>query len=85
MNEEKLHNLIALGEGFTVEFKEAGTSKIGREMCAFANATGGLILIGVSDDGSIKGVTGHNKLKSVVQSIAHSIEPPLVIDIEKGC
>ena len=82
MNTTKLYNLVSLGEGFTVEFKEAGTSKIGRELCAFANATGGRIFIGVTDDGNIKGISGHNKLKSIIQSIAHSIEPLLIVDIE---
>jgi ATP-dependent DNA helicase RecG len=82
MKIKDLHNLIALGEGFTVEFKKSGTSNIGRELCAFANATGGTILIGVTDNGEITGVSEHNKLKSIVQSIAHSIEPPLIVDIE---
>ncbi len=81
MNIKELHNLIALGEGFTVEFKRSGTSNVGRELCAFANATGGVILIGVTDSGEIVGVDDHNKLKSVVQSIARSIEPPLAIDV----
>jgi ATP-dependent DNA helicase RecG len=82
MNTKSLHNIISLGEGFTVKFKEAGTSKVGRELCVFANATGGVILIGVTDDGKIKGIAGHTKLKSVIQSIARSIEPPLIVDIE---
>ena len=82
MNIKELHNLIPLGEGFTVEFKKSGTTNIGRELCAFANATGGTILIGVTDIGEISGVADHNKLKSMVQSIARSIEPPLIVDIE---
>ncbi len=82
MNIKTLHNLITLGEGFTVEFKKSGTTNIGRKLCAFANATGGTILIGVTDNGKITGVLEHNKLKSMVQSIAHSIEPPLIVDIE---
>jgi hypothetical protein len=41
MNQKSLADLIALGEGFTTEFKKAGTSNLGREICAFANATGG--------------------------------------------
>ena len=77
-----LKKLIRLGEGFTLEFKRTGTSNIGRELCAFANATGGKILIGVSDDGAICGVNEHNKLKSVVQSVARSIDPPLAVDVE---
>ncbi len=42
-----LSDIIALGEGFTTEFKRSGTAHLGRELCAFANATGGVILIGV--------------------------------------
>jgi predicted HTH transcriptional regulator len=47
-----LKNLIALGEGFTTEFKRSGTSNLGREICAFANATGGVIMIGVAANSS---------------------------------
>ncbi|MFP4583141.1 MAG: ATP-binding protein [Desulfococcaceae bacterium] len=82
MTREDLSNLIALGEGFTTEFKQAGGSKLGREICAFANATGGAILIGVSDNGKIVGVNDHNRLKSEVQTIARTAEPPIAVDIE---
>jgi len=82
MNNEDLHNAISLGEGFTVEFKKSGTTHIGRELCAFANATGGTIFIGVTDDGEIVGVSKHNKLKPAIQSIARSIEPALIVDVE---
>lgn len=43
--------LTALGEGFTTEFKQSLPSDLSREICAFANATGGIILIGVDDAG----------------------------------
>jgi ATP-dependent DNA helicase RecG len=82
LTKEYLSNLIALGEGFTIEFKRAGTSNVGREICAFANATGGVILIGVTDAGEIVGVRDHNRLKSEVQSTARSAEPPIAIDVE---
>ena len=82
MNKHPLSNLIALGEGFTTEFKRTVTSNLGREICAFANATGGIILVGVNDDGKIAGVGKHNKLKSQVQSIARSAEPPIAVDVE---
>ena len=74
MNKQTLSNLITLGEGFTTEFKRSGIANLGREICAFANATGGVILIGVADDGEIVGVDNHNELKSQVQSIARSAE-----------
>ena len=49
MDRFSLQNFIALGEGFTTEFKRSGTSHIGRELCAFANATGGVLFMGVTD------------------------------------
>jgi ATP-dependent DNA helicase RecG len=49
MKQNDLNHLLALGEGFTTEFKRPGTSNLGREICVFANATGGVILIGVTD------------------------------------
>jgi len=82
MNKQSLENLIRLGEGFTTEFKRSGTSGLGREICAFANATGGTILIGVADDGKVAGVTGHNRLKSQVQSAGHDAEPPIAVEVE---
>jgi hypothetical protein len=41
MNQKHLNNLLALGEGFTTEFKRSVTTYLGREICAFVNSTGG--------------------------------------------
>jgi len=82
LNRKQLGELIKLGEGFTTEFKKSGTRNLGRELCAFANATGGTLLIGIADDSKIIGVNNHNRLKSEIQAIARSVEPPLVLDIE---
>ena len=84
MNQGDLSNLVALGEGFTTEFKRSGTSGLGREICAFANATGGTILLGVTDDGEVCGVANHNRLKSEIQSIARSADPPIAVEIESS-
>lgn len=82
MNRHSLSSLIALGEGFTTEFKRAMPSDLEREICAFANATGGVILLGVADDGAVCGIAGHNRLKSEIQSIARSAEPSIRVDTE---
>ncbi len=81
MNEQELHTLIAQGEGFASEFKRSIPSDLGREMCAFANASGGVILLGVTDKGEIVGVADHNKIKSQIQAIARSAEPPIKVEI----
>ena len=80
-DEEYLVRLAGLGEAFNIEFKRSGTSGVGRDICAFANATGGLILIGVADNGAICGVADHNRLKSRIQSIARSADPPIAVKI----
>lgn len=77
-----LSDLAALGEGSTVEFKRSLRSDLGREICAFANAAGGVILLGVDDDGAVRGVEGHNRLKSQVQSVARSADPSISVEIE---
>ena len=82
MTQEAISDLIARGEGFTVEFKRSMTKDIGRELCAFANAGGGTILIGIADTGVIVGVADHNRLKSRVQSTARSADPPIELEIE---
>ena len=58
------------------------SSDLGREICAFANATGGVILIGIDDGGAIVGIGNHNRLKSQVQSIARSVDPPVAVEVE---
>ena len=55
-------------------------SDLGREICAFANASGGVVLLGVTDGGGVVGVADHNKLRSQVQSIARSAEPPIKLE-----
>jgi ATP-dependent DNA helicase RecG len=63
------------------EFKQSGTSNFGREICAFANATGGVILMGVTDQGKRVGVKHHNQLKSAIQAFARSAEPPIGVEV----
>ena len=45
------------------------------------NATGGIILIGVDDTGTVVGVGNHNRLKSEVQSVARSADPPVAVEV----
>ena len=82
MTLDAISNLIARGEGPAVEFKRSLTKDVGRELCAFANASGGTILFGVSDTGEIVGAADHNRLKSRVQSTARSAEPPIELEVE---
>lgn len=55
---------ISLGEDSTRQFKmqldnadNKATAKLGEELCAFSNSRGGILYIGVMDDGTISGLT----------------------------
>ena len=58
MNLEELNRVVQLGEGLTLEFKTRvpKPERIAKEVIAFANTIGGRLLLGVDDDGTVKGV-----------------------------
>ena len=74
--------MIAEGEGLTVEFKERFTPRILEDMVAFANGRGGRILLGVSDDGKLKGEKLTNALKSQIVSMARNCDPAISVSVK---
>lgn len=67
-------------EGYTVDFKERWSEKSLRVVAAFANTFGGIIIIGVSEDGGrakdLVGEDSKGELKTrLASSIAASISP----------
>ncbi len=81
MNQKELELLLKEGEGLTVEFKEKYTQKIDRDIIAMTNSRGGVILLGVNDNGVIVGETLNNQLKAEILSLARNCDPH--IDITK--
>ncbi len=77
---EEIKSIITQGEGYNAEFKVRTPSKlkeITEEICAFANAAGGVLLIGVSDDNTIYGVSIDNGKRSAIQNSLSEINPHL--------
>ena len=83
MNNKELDFLIQEGEGFNLEFKESYNSNIAKEICAMANANGGKVLIGVTDDGKMKPATLSNKLKSEIQDLVRKFDPSFSVEISE--
>jgi len=74
MTTKQLQSLIKQGEGQDIEFKSSLQlrQEIGETISAFANTFGGVILIGVSDEGKIVGVDiGRKTLESVIQILGN--------------
>ncbi|MDN3548054.1 AlbA family DNA-binding domain-containing protein [Mucilaginibacter aquaedulcis] len=73
-----IKKLIFEGEGVTLDFKKTITSceKIARTMVSFANNKGGKLLIGVADDGTIKGVKSEDEERYMITKAAHFFARP---------
>ena len=78
-----INTALELGEGQFIEFKETPDKSLQREMVAFANASGGIIYLGITDSGKVKGIETTNKLKSQIQDTARNCDPPLAILISQ--
>jgi ATP-dependent DNA helicase RecG len=81
MDRKELEIIVKEGEGYKIEFKE-GISGLEKELVAFANASGGKVILGVTDDGRIKGIKLTQKLKSQIQDIANNCRPRIKISTE---
>jgi ATP-dependent DNA helicase RecG len=82
MTEAELRLILQEGEGYRLEFKE-NVGNLEREMVAFANGSGGRILLGINDLRQTTGITVSNELKSRVQDIANNCEPRVRVELEE--
>jgi ATP-dependent DNA helicase RecG len=86
-NEHELKTLIAKGETLTVEFKSDIKGLPDRELVsavvALANTEGGVLLLGVEDDGTVTGVQpNHQDTAGLSALIANRTNPPVAVGTE---
>jgi ATP-dependent DNA helicase RecG len=77
-----LSAILTEGESYTVEFKESPHKDLQAEVCAFANASGGKVYIGIHDDGHVVGTDTSNAARSRIQDTIGKIEPMLSVTID---
>ncbi|HYM20114.1 MAG TPA: ATP-binding protein [Candidatus Kapabacteria bacterium] len=80
-----LEDMIAEGESNSLEFKRFFSSpdKMAKEMIAFANTKGGVILLGVDDDGTVVGVESEKSEAAEIEHTAQFLcDPPIIVDIQ---
>jgi hypothetical protein len=78
---QDLRKLVQQGEGATLEFKRkaAYPEKIVREMIAFANTKGGILLLGVGDDKTLPGLKYPEGESHVIHEALKKCRPSLEI------
>ena len=84
MNRTELLQLIANRENSRVEFKrdDCRPDEIAKEMSALLNLEGGVILLGVEDDGSVSGLTrSRGDAEEWVMNIARQNLQPAIIPV----
>ena len=77
-----LKKIIAKGETQKVEFKRAAfdfPKDAFETICAFLNTDGGILLLGVTDDGEIEGVLP-DSVGRIKDTFSSSINNPLIIN-----
>lgn len=74
-----IDELIAQGEGLQLDFKYniSDSRKIARCMSAFANTSGGVLLIGVKDNGVIVGIRSDEELYMIEAAAEMYLKPRL--------
>ena len=83
MKAADLDILLQEGEGVMLEYKEGLSSSFARELVGLANTAGGKILLGVRDDGTVKGIADTNQLRARIQDIARNCDPPVKILLQR--
>ncbi len=80
MNRTELLDLLRGGEDSMAEFRrdDVRSHDLAKELVAFLNLDGGVVLLGVEDDGGISGTTREHLEEWVAKLCRSKIEPPVI-------
>ncbi len=82
MTQQELHKILTQGENIHIEFKEAQNGvpdSFYDTVASFLNREGGVILLGVTDNGSVLGLSSQN-IMSLKQDIVTALNNPEVLN-----
>ena len=81
-----LLELINQGEGARLEFKrdDVRPENLAREIVAFANMNGGVVLLGVEDNGNVSGIRRENAQAWLMDTVIRRyVEPQIIPNYEE--
>ena len=84
MNLKELEELVKSSESEQLEFKSSTgqRTEAAKTVCAMLNGSGGFVLFGVDDNGTIKGQQVSSKTLETIAGEIRRIDPPAYPDIE---
>lgn len=83
MDSQKLLHIISKGENDKVEFKSNFNVEVIESLVAFANTSGGMVLLGISDRQEIKGINVKTEsVQNWINEIKTKTSPVIIPDVE---
>ena len=82
ISKEDFKRILSEGEGQNVDFKESFSGSMAKTIVAFANASGGMIILGVDDERNIKGIQDENRLRSQIVDIGNNCDPAIPVKLQ---
>ncbi|HIJ96523.1 MAG TPA: ATP-dependent DNA helicase [Desulfuromonadales bacterium] len=83
MTTTDISELIRAGKSDTLELKSTFDREAIESLTAFANTTGGILLVGVQDSGGVTGVTvGKETVQNWINQIKMATTPAIIPDVE---
>ena len=86
MKAQELLTILNEGENAQVEFKSEfpqQAHEIAKEMVALANTGGGILIMGVQDDGTPLGITEPKKAEERLTGMASACDPPIRLETNR--
>lgn len=85
MDNQSLLEYLFRGEDENLEFKQTinDAYKIAKTLCAFANTSGGILLIGIKDNKAIAGIDPEEEKHVLEKAAGFLCNPPVQLEIEE--
>ena len=83
MSSDYIEELIRQGENTSIEFKwgDVRTENLAKELIAFSNSSGGVVLLGIADNGEIQGLKNPRNYEEWISNLTrNNVIPPINVD-----
>lgn len=85
MTHDEIKELLSLGETQNIEFKASwrNIDAIGKIICSFLNTSGGYLIIGIEENGTITGIEDRQTIQEFEESIVKKLAPKALVSFEE--